>query len=471
MEEGIVYKLKRLSIHSPPKMDHRSSLLLSDEEVNKIIAKTSSPTVLVPLPIITQVSRTEVLLVSSVSTCVSPCVTGDDQKRNQLRSFSDESDADDFSEGDGDSNELFSTTNLNTSSSSAQSTAEDSTSSVLLPSPVTSTAHLSSSTVIDSDQNTTPIHEQLSKSLPNLDDLAQNNTTKDDLDQISRELELLKKLVITNASKYDLIINDLRNDLLGKTKSVENLIVDDLRSSRTQIQDWVNTEHRSIETRVSDFVNDKLEQFIELKREIEAERQMPKHPVQQQSNTPPSSPSVSNPDIINLQKQLHALDVRLLECEQYSRRESIVISGIPNCVQQGELEDVAIQIFQELDISVQHDDISAIHRLGKPNRRYPTRVIIRFVNRKFVDLCLKRQDRLANLKRTLRMNLRFYESLASLNLESVRICEHLLEEQKISKYFLRNGYVKVVVNPNDNPFRINHPDVLREKFVVPESVT
>ena len=161
----------------------------------------------------------------------------------------------------------------------------------------------------------------------------------------------------------------------------------------------------------------------------------------------------------------------MLECEQYSRRESIIISGIPNCVQQGELEDVAIQIFQELDIRVGHGDICAIHRLGKPNRRYPTRVIVRFVNRKFVDLCLKRQDGLVNLRRTLNMNLRFFESLASLNQQSVRFCDFLLGEGKISKYFLRNGFVKIIVNPNDYPVRVNHPDVLREKFDIPENVT
>ena len=140
-------------------------------------------------------------------------------------------------------------------------------------------------------------------------------------------------------------------------------------------------------------------------------------------------------------------------------------------MEQGELEDVAIQIFNELDIRVGHEDISAIHRLGKPNRRYPTRVIVRFVNRKFVDLCLKRQDGLVNLKRTLKMSLRFFESLASLNQESVRICDYLLEDGQIFKYYLRNGFVKIVVNSNDNPLRINHPDVLRKKFDVPVSVT
>ena len=173
-----------------------------------------------------------------------------------------------------------------------------------------------------------------------------------------------------------------------------------------------------------------------------------------------------------LSNKLHSLDVRVLECEQYSRRESVIISGIPNCVQQGELQDVAIQIFNELGIHVNGNDISAIHRLGKPrlNARYPTRVIVRFINRKFVDLCFSRKDQLVGLKQTLKMNLRFYESLASLNQEALKISEYLEKEGIIEKFYLRNGFVKVVVSENDNPVRVNHPDLLREMFNIPDSM-
>ena len=150
----------------------------------------------------------------------------------------------------------------------------------------------------------------------------------------------------------------------------------------------------------------------------------------------------------------------------------LIISGIPNCVQQSELEDVARGIFQELDINVSTEDISAIHRIGKPNRRYPTRVIVRFVNRKFVDLCFQRQGRLSNLKTVLHMDISFSASLASLNQEAVRICDYLVEDGQIKKYFLRNGFVKIIGNNiHDRPVRINHPNLLREKFNVPISIT
>ena len=108
-------------------------------------------------------------------------------------------------------------------------------------------------------------------------------------------------------------------------------------------------------------------------------------------------------------------------------------------MQQGELQDVAIQIFNELDINVEHDDISAIHRLGKPRgSRYPARVIVRFVNRKHADLCFSRKDGLKRLKATLNLNLRFYESLANLNQESLRLCESLQRDGVIHELTREN---------------------------------
>ena len=62
------------------------------------------------------------------------------------------------------------------------------------------------------------------------------------------------------------------------------------------------------------------------------------------------------------------------------------------------------------------------------------------------------------------LNLRFYESLCSKNEETLRICNQLSREGKIHSHFLRNGFVKVVLEENGRPMKIKHPDILREKF-------
>ena len=89
------------------------------------------------------------------------------------------------------------------------------------------------------------------------------------------------------------------------------------------------------------------------------------------------------------------------------------------------------------------------------------------------QVCLEvwsRRDRLPDLRHTLHMNLRFYESLANLNQESLRLCNWLKEKNKIHDHFLRNGFSKVVVAEKDKPIKVPHPQFLRDKFDIPDGV-
>ena len=68
---------------------------------------------------------------------------------------------------------------------------------------------------------------------------------------------------------------------------------------------------------------------------------------------------------------------------QYSRRDSIEISGIPQTVQQKDLEGETIKILQAAKVQVHGNhadvmDIQACHRVGKKGA-----TIVKFVNRKF----------------------------------------------------------------------------------------
>ena len=164
-------------------------------------------------------------------------------------------------------------------------------------------------------------------------------------------------------------------------------------------------------------------------------------------------------------------DTRVLECEQYSRRECVVISGVPEHIKEDKLESTVIDILKNLKITINSKDISAIHRLGESrDPRYPSRVIVKFINRKITNLCFERKDRLPELRNTLRMNLRFYESLAQLNQESLRLCNWLKANRMIHDHFLRNGFSKIVVAEKDKPVKVPHPQFLRDKFEIPEGV-
>ena len=166
--------------------------------------------------------------------------------------------------------------------------------------------------------------------------------------------------------------------------------------------------------------------------------------------------------------KIREMDIRLLECEQYSRRECVIISGIPENIK-GKLETTVIDILSKLEIKIQSTDISAIHRLGVSyDTRYPARVIVKFVSRKITNLCFERKDWLPDLRNTLKMNIRFYESLAQLNQESLKLCTWLFNAGKIHDHFMRNGYCKIIIAENDKPVKVPHPQFLRDKFDIPE---
>ena len=131
---------------------------------------------------------------------------------------------------------------------------------------------------------------------------------------------------------------------------------------------------------------------------------------------------------------------------------------------QRELQDTVLNIVNELGCSIGRRDISACHRLGRGRN---ARVIVRFVNRQIVDFCLMNKKRLGELRGVLRMNLRFYESLCGKNEETLKQCKALQENGQIKSYFIRNGFVKVVVEEGDDPWKICHPQELRS-ISVPE---
>ena len=192
-----------------------------------------------------------------------------------------------------------------------------------------------------------------------------------------------------------------------------------------------------------------------------------------------NSGNVPNPCIIDealkseIDKKLLDLDIRLTECEQYSRRESLVISGIPDTIGQKQLQQKVLQILSTIGLDLVPDDISACHRLfNPPDSQFPAKVVVRFVNRKVVNFCLEHRDELQQqASRQMRLNLRFFESLCSKNEETLRICKWLKQENKIYDHYLRNGFVKVVTEENSQPLKIKHPEILRKKFAdIPDGI-
>ena len=75
---------------------------------------------------------------------------------------------------------------------------------------------------------------------------------------------------------------------------------------------------------------------------------------------------------------------------QYGRRNNIELSGVPNDVDDNNLENKVIDIFKTINIELTNNDIEACHRLPIPknNRNGNKKVIVRFTNRKFCEKAL-----------------------------------------------------------------------------------
>ena len=259
--------------------------------------------------------------------------------------------------------------------------------------------------------------------------------------------------------------DDLKKDLESKINEVR----EETEKSILYLKDQMVSQHQP-----------RLRSFSEECRNAPAtdddEEFIPERNMNRTSNEREESSSL-NVKINEINKTLHALesriqdtDTRVLECEQYSRRECVVISGIPaNIKEEKKLESTVIEILKNLEIYISGADISAIHRLGETkDSKYPARVIVKFVNRKVTNWCFERKDWLPDLRDTLKMNVRFYESLAQLNQESLRLCYWLKENNLIYDHFMRNGYSKIVIAENGKPIKVSHPQFLRDKFSVPE---
>ena len=79
--------------------------------------------------------------------------------------------------------------------------------------------------------------------------------------------------------------------------------------------------------------------------------------------------------IINLEIQNNNVD-------QYSRRNNVEISGIPQSVTDNQLEEKVIDILKAIDVSITSNKIEACLCLGKKKKN----VIVWVINRKY---CLK----------------------------------------------------------------------------------
>ena len=100
----------------------------------------------------------------------------------------------------------------------------------------------------------------------------------------------------------------------------------------------------------------------------------------------------------------HELSVN--QVEQYGRRNSIVISGIPDDVADDDLEDAVTSIMEDVDVIFQNGDVEACHRIGKSDQKTSSKkTIVRFINRKYCKKALVKRKKFININSQMKYNL------------------------------------------------------------------
>ena len=168
-----------------------------------------------------------------------------------------------------------------------------------------------------------------------------------------------------------------------------------------------------------------------------------------------------------LTKQLILVERKCWANEQYSRRECLEISGIPESIQDDDLEDCVTKIFNECDTPVDPANIEACHRLKSKAR--PKKVIIKLSKRKDVFNILQRKKKLKSVDITKvglpQGSLVFInQSLCSYYKYLWSLCKRLHSKKLIHSFWVSNGNVNLKVRENTPVLLVSHVSDLEKHF-------
>ena len=295
----------------------------------------------------------------------------------------------------------------------------------------------------------------------------QQNTFASKITELQNTVHALNDTQKTFETK----LSEIQSNVLKRMDRKLDSLDESWQTSFTEIEDDFTAKYRDLKAENAT-IKKLWEDHMDLIKQNLMRDHRPNETTESESRTSSSStpfdtrsqPDNTSSEIENLKKKIHELDCRIIDCEQYSRRDCFIISGIPKSIKDGvDLEETVLDIIYEIGLNLASDDIVACHRLPN-NHGSRSRVIVKFMNRKVAEFCLAHKDRLNLVRENLGYNLRIYESLCKSNGESFRTCLWLKSEEVIHDFFVRNGSVFIVENEGGKPYKISHPESLRNMF-------
>ena len=69
-----------------------------------------------------------------------------------------------------------------------------------------------------------------------------------------------------------------------------------------------------------------------------------------------------------MENKIIDLEIQNNNVDQYSRRNNVETSGIPQSVNDNQLEEKVVDILKAIDVNITTNEIEACHRLGKKTK-------------------------------------------------------------------------------------------------------
>ena len=152
--------------------------------------------------------------------------------------------------------------------------------------------------------------------------------------------------------------------------------------------------------------------------------------------------------------------------EQYSRRECLEISGVPECLEiSGVLEGKVLELLEKIDVEVHPDQIEACHWIK--SRAGPKKVIIKMSRRKDADKIRRAKKKLKGLNlSSIGINSAVYinDSLCRYYKNLWAKCKKLWLNKFIHGFWTSNGSIRLKLTETGNVRVITHDADLEELF-------
>ena len=166
-------------------------------------------------------------------------------------------------------------------------------------------------------------------------------------------------------------------------------------------------------------------------------------------------------DVSKVLNRVNNIERSTYQQQQYSRRETIELVGLPENIDGAELEKKVIEVFEHAGVKVEERDFHAIHRLKKKSI-----VIAKCVNRRDATAILRAKQSLRDTSDAARKKLgvagKIYvnESLCPEYRRLFGICNGLHKAKKLASFFTVNGSIKVTTTEGGEKSIIGHIDDL-----------